>query len=425
MMSSTNNTTLPEYTKPSLDSIGLVAGLVIFYVVVAACAISSNVTILIAIVRRLVPRNTVNVFFSSLAASDLLMTVLSFLDCIAYLNGSWEFGEGICKIQSLFLEVCFTASTFTLVAVSCERYLLICKPRMRRRTLRNIYLVLCGVWVAAFVITSPLLHGYIVYDDVDHEARTRESVCANKGLSAQHTLVYYSTYSTITYLIPLLIMAFTHWRISESVRENELRGKSASAGKRYSDERMPVHYKPRRDEEKSTPDLSSAHNVAAAVSKGVEKSRSLPEIFIGLSLKIRSSSAEREKKKNDRRIKAVRMLFVVTVTFFCLWTPFIIMRVVVLAGGLINAYVYKFAEILILSSTAVNGFIYAYMSPPFRRAFKAILCCQQKSTIIQRYVGNTLSNSEETSRRLNCTIVTSPTHSVSKGGISLVSRVKL
>lgn len=423
MISSSNNTTTLGYTKPLLDSIGLVAGLVIFYVVVAGCAISSNITILIAIVRRLVPRNTVNVFFSSLAASDLLMTVLSFLDCIAYLKGSWEFGEGVCKIQSLFLEVCFTASTFTLVAVSCERYLLICKPRMRRRTLRNIYIVLCGVWVAAFVITSPLLHGYIVYDVVDHLKKTRESVCANKGLSPQHTLIYYSTYSTVTYLLPLIIMAFTHWRISESVRENELRHKSSTNGPRCSNERIPtVHYKPRRDEELSTPDLSSTSK--NAIVRDLEKSRSLPEIFIGLSLKIRSNSAEREQRKNDRRIKAVRMLFVVTVTFFVLWTPFIIMRIAVLAGHHINTYFYKFAEILILSSTAVNGFIYAYMSPPFRRAFKAILCCQQKSTIIQRYIGNTLSNSEETSRRLNCTVLTSPNPSVSKS-TSYAPRVKL
>jgi len=277
----------------------------------------------------------------------------------------------------------------------------------------------CGVWVASFVITSPLLHGYIVYEDINENAKTRELVCANKGLSAKHTLIYYSTYSAVTYLIPLIIMAITHWRISESVRKNDKRqiGSSAQIA-RLSDERLPsVHFRVKKEEESSVEESSS---IATIEKEETLKSRSLPEIIIGpiMQLRMRPTSAEREKKKNDRRIKAVRMLFVVTVAFFVLWTPFIIMRVVVLAGRIINSYVYTFAEILILSSTAVNGFIYAYMSPPFRRAFKAILCCQQKSTIIQRYAGNTLSNSEETSRRLNCTVLTSPNP-------SSISRVKV
>ena len=48
---------------------------------------------------------------------------------------------------------------------------------------------------------------------------------------------------------------------------------------------------------------------------------------------------------------------------------------------------------LILSSTAVNGFIYAYMSPPFRKAFKAILFCQNTDEIKGKYVAATVSNS--------------------------------
>ena len=60
----TANTTTTLFNSPTLDSVGLVVGLVIFYVMVSTCAIVSNITILIAIGRRLVPRNTVNVFFS-------------------------------------------------------------------------------------------------------------------------------------------------------------------------------------------------------------------------------------------------------------------------------------------------------------------------------------------------------------------------
>ena len=70
-------------------------------------------------------------------------------------------------------------------------------------------------------------------------------------------------------------------------------------------------------------------------------------IIIITQLKTKRSSVESLYKRNDRRIKAVRMLFVVTVSFFLLWTPFIIMRIVTLSGRRIDSYLYKFSEILV------------------------------------------------------------------------------
>ena len=63
-----------------------------------------------------------------------------------------------------------------------------------------------------------------------------------------------------------------------------------------------------------------------------------------------------------------------------------------------RTYIYKFSEVLILSSTAVNGFIYAYMSPPFRKAFKAILFCQNKGDLMRGCTHATISNSEDQRR---------------------------
>jgi len=332
----TSSVSQDVYDKPSLvDSLGLVGGLVSFYVLVEVCAVVSNVTILIAIVRRLVPRNTVNMFFSSLAVSDIILVVLSLLDCCAYLNGGWEFGEVTCKIQSLFLEVCFSASTLTLVAVSCERYLLICQPHMKRRRSR---------------------------------------------------LIYYSTYSIVVYLLPLFLMAFTHWRISETVRANNQRQKTYTRSSHmYTDAQGNNRLPSKEEGEEMVEDEDSVQHKCHKVLCGP---------MLQLKKKV-SSSADKENKRQERRMKVVRMLFVVTVTFAVLWTPFIILRVASLAGVEINEYIYKFAEILILSSTAVNGFIYAYMSPPFRKAFKAILFCQNKGDLMRGCTQATMSNSED------------------------------
>lgn len=407
-----NNSSSIFYDKPSLDSLGLVGGLVSFYVLVEVCAIVSNATILIAIIRRLVPRTTVNMFFSSLAVSDIIMVVLSLLDCCAYLNGGWEFGEITCKIQSLLLEVSFSASTLTLVAVSCERYLLICQPQMKRRTLRDIYHMLVIVWIIAFIITSPLLDGYIVYEDVDEDAKTRELICGNKGWSEKSRLIYYTTYSMVVYLIPLFLMGFTHWRITKSVRDNHQRQqKYLKSSHILSNTGTLTRYPSNEDEEEE------AHEVTEDEDEMV-KPHKCHKVLCGpmMQLKKKVCYFDRENKRQEKRMKVVRMLFVVTVSFALLWTPFIILRVVMLAGTYINHYVYKFTEVLILSSTAVNGFIYAYMSSPFRKAFKAILFCQNKGDVMRSCTG-TMSNSED-HRRMK----TSNISSESQGSTSFTKK---
>ena len=208
----TANVTTTLFNSPAIDSLSSAIGLMLFYVLVSICAIMSNITILVSIARHLVPQNTVNKFFASLAVSDLLMVVLSFLDCCAYLNGGWVFGEVTCKIQSHLLEISFSASTLTLVAVFCERYLLICCPHAvdRRRShhchsIRNVNYLIASVWILSFLVTSPLLHGYIVRAGIDYEDHTKELVCGNTGWLEEYRLVYYGTYSIVVYIVPLLL----------------------------------------------------------------------------------------------------------------------------------------------------------------------------------------------------------------------------
>ena len=115
-----------------------------------------------------------------------------------------------------------------------------------------------------------------------------------------------------------------------------------------------------------------------------------------MNTRIRTNTiADREVSRREKRVKAIRLLFVVTVTFFALWTPFVFMRLLRDAGVHINMYIYTFSEIIIFSSTAVNGFIYAFMSRPFRNAFKAILCCRTQQQTLSRDSAPSYSNSED------------------------------
>lgn len=394
-----NNNHNGSYSKLSAidgkESMGVAIGLIFFYTFVAILALLSNVIILVTVIKRYVSRNTVNTFLCSLATSDLFMVVFSLMDFAAYLKGTWIFGVWSCKIQSYILEISFTASTLTLVAVSVERYLLICRPYMKRRSIQSIYKILGFVWLIAFVLCSPLLVAYdVVPTDVTQDDGSPSMKCQNNwGLKGE--LLFYGIYSIFTYLIPFIVMAFAHWRISLSVKENNDRRASAQSTL-IKDKKASVCYTIREEASSTT----STEKAVEETENEKAMPSSLPKAFVksisGLNTRIRTNTiADREVSRREKRVKAIRLLFVVTITFFALWTPFVFLRLLRDAGVQINIYVYTFSEIIIFSSTAVNGFIYAFMSRPFLNAFKAILCCRSQQQNMSRDSGPSYSNSED------------------------------
>lgn len=374
------------------DNMSIIGGLVFFYTFVAFLALQSNILIIIIIIQRYVKRSTVNTFLLSLAVSDLLMVVLSLLDFVSFLSESgWLFGVELCKLQSFILEISFTASTLTLVAVSIERYLLICYPYMERRSIKVIYRILCLVWILSCLICTPLIDGYTVreYDGINK--------CFFDNWSKKNELIFYAVYSFVTYLIPLLAMAFAHWRIGLSVKVSN--GRRASAQSTLIKEKKSnVCYTIREEEPSSS--SSTEKTDETDLSCGETQSKGFSKAFLnsinGLSKRSRVSTANnRDMLRREKHLKAIRLLFVVTVTFFVLWTPFILMRLVREAGAHIHEYLYKFSEILIFSSTAVNGFIYAFINRSFRNAFKALLCCKSRREFISKDSAPSVSFSED------------------------------
>ena len=415
-----NSSTQPGYDVINSDAMNLVSVLIVLYILVALLAISSNIIILFSVIFRYVSRNTVNIFLCSLAASDLTMVLLSMLDFASFVIGSWVFGEGVCKFQSYMLEISFTASTLTLVAVSVERYLLICRPYTKRRSTRSIYKILIGIWVLAAIICSPLLHGYAVTSETDKKTGNVEKICHNYNWGKKGEFGFYVAYSIITYLCPLVVMSFAHWRISVSVKENNDR--RASAQSTLIKEKKPSVCYTIREEPSSTTSTERTAIEEIEPEQKQQQQNGFPKAFLksinGLSNRTRSTTAAVDLTRREKRMNAIRLLFVVTVIFFALWTPFVLMRLIRDAGVEIYDVAYKLSEIIIFSSTAVNGIIYAFMSRPFRNAFKAILCCKTRRELVSRDSGPSMSLSEDNrlSNRANNSRGSSVSYNIERNG---------
>jgi len=158
-------------------------------------------------------RTVMNFFIVSLALSDILMAVLCIpLTFIANLViNSWPFGETMCPIVSFFQVVTVFMSSFTLVAISLDRYWAIVHPLRSKMTKRQGFFVISLIWLLSVAIPIPTavksrVHQYINDSNAPYFC---EEIWEN--ITAQS--VYNVLLLLFQYFIPLGILIFTYGRI--------------------------------------------------------------------------------------------------------------------------------------------------------------------------------------------------------------------
>ena len=116
-------------------------------------------------------------FIASLASADLLFTLLSIFDLLAFIrDGNWFGGNLICKAQSFLIESCYTVSIFTLIAISRERLRAVSSPLLAHvEGSAERKLILVGIWVIGILTCTPLLYAYHIVEDKE----TGKSKCLN------------------------------------------------------------------------------------------------------------------------------------------------------------------------------------------------------------------------------------------------------
>lgn len=375
-----NNGTLVAVEEGSLT---ITVAFLTFYVVVLTCAIIGNSLVLLTVYRYPFMRTVVNLFLANLATSDLLFAIISVFDTVAFMKSGWFSGEGSCKVQSYLIEVFYTCSILTLVAVSCERYLAICRPHLRSRTRKQTMITIAIAWATSIGFCSVLLYAYRI------RVQDGAPVCENLQWSISDRQIFYTIHSVLVYLIPLTIMIWAHHRISKIIAGHKVPGENLVS-------------KTIQEKEVSKSECKAEIQCDISKSQSEDKQVQFTSPKESAGTKLRRALSRRKtgsKYKSIRsRKKVIKILITVTVTFFILWTPFIVTRLVLYYDLPVHVYIWKGTQLLILSSTAVNGLIYALMSPQFRRCFKSMLPCfprvdgQNENTSRAREL-NSLSNS--------------------------------
>ncbi|KAK0154791.1 Galanin receptor type 2 [Merluccius polli] len=152
--------------------------------------------------------NTTNLFILNLSVADFFFIIfcVPFQATIYSLEG-WVFGSFMCKAVHFFINLTMYASSFTLAAVSVDRYLAIRYP-LRSRELRtpcNAVVAMAVIWALSLVFAGPYLS---YYDLVDYDNST---VCI-PGWEARHRKVLDTCTFAFGYVAPVLIVSLSYTR---------------------------------------------------------------------------------------------------------------------------------------------------------------------------------------------------------------------
>lgn len=158
-------------------------------------------------------RTVMNFFIVSLALSDILMAVI----CIPFtfianlVINSWPFGYMLCPVVTFLQVVTVFMSSFTLVAISLDRYSAIVHPLKPKMTKQQAFIVISAIWIFSIAIPIPTAVKSKVHQYVnDSEA---PYFCEEIWENVVEQSVYNAALLLVQYFIPLMILVFTYGRI--------------------------------------------------------------------------------------------------------------------------------------------------------------------------------------------------------------------
>ena len=266
--------------------------------------------------------------------------------CIICINSLFSaLFSSTAQIYQYSIHVTAYVSVYTLVLMSLDRYLAVVHPirSMTLRSQRNVCLAIGAACVAICTGNAPILLEFVVIP-YPYGAETR-SVCALDGImeNVERGRVFYGCFFAFGYAVPLSLVCVLYG----SMIRRLLKGNAATGG-----------------------GGGGGDGATSAASRAAGKS-------VGQS---RSAAAE-HSRRSKRRV--TRMVIVTTVTFAACWLPFQVLLLLQFFGATVGDDESNFfivlkivANCLAYTNSCVNPILYAFLSEPFRKSFRRLLCCR-------------------------------------------------
>ena len=294
--------------------------LIVVYSLAFLCGAIGNLLVMIVVLRHKHMRTVTNTFLVNLAAGDLIVVVVCFPFSLApYIYRQWIYGNVMCKLTPFIQGTSVCVSVLTLLSISFDRFLAIYQPLKARLIFsrKRVKILLFSIWLVSMLTTAPLL--YVNGIEITNVAGlTTVTTCEENWRSVHTKQVYNIIIFTLLYAIPLTCMVLTYLRVARTLWH-------------HNDDLFKLSTNHRRQEQLQT-------------------------MLMG-------------------RRRILRMLIVLVSFFAVSWIPYHTINIYLDFNqnhphiGTLALYVYPIAQLVALSSSAVNPIFYCFLSKSFRDAF--------------------------------------------------------
>ena len=207
---------------PKMDSTGETIAIASSMVVTFLVALLGNSVVIYVILRVRSMQTATNLLLVNLSVADLVIAILNlpFKTVSTYMLYYWPFGNPMCKLSAFCHIMIFFVSISSLMAIACERYAVICKPRSLNRingTTYRIKHVVIVTWIAGVAGASPMLKFFETTSSVCPDGRGICEFCASTGWTIDALKVYSVVVLFSFFLFPLLVMSFAYINVGRTV----------------------------------------------------------------------------------------------------------------------------------------------------------------------------------------------------------------
>ncbi|XP_028833325.1 histamine H3 receptor-like isoform X2 [Denticeps clupeoides] len=299
-------------------------------------------------------RKQSNYFFLNLAISDFLVGAFCIPVYIPYIvSGRWMLGRALCKLWLVMDYLLCSASVFSIVLISYDRFLSVTRAvsyRARQGRATGAIVKMVAVWILAFLLYGPAI---LLWDLAAGHSRVPADEC------------FAEFYYTCIYL---------NIRRRRLDTRDQRPGPEASGTVRGS--RFSSFFTPGATILKKK---NKMHTTSDEDEKGsLDSQMSSPPQ--GRTDSITVGGAQRSRLNRDRKI--AKSLAVIVCVFAVCWAPYTLLMIIRAAcrGHCVQHHWYEVSFWLLWLNSAINPFLYPVCHSSFRRAFTRILCPKRRFT---------------------------------------------
>ena len=193
------------------------------YLTAMLVSLVGNVLVMLVIVCNRFMHKSTNYFILNLGVCDLaIVASCMWVQIVVGESKEWTLGGLFCKVNSFMQMVSILASVFTLVAISCDRFVAVMYPLRAHLSNRSTFVCIVSIWALSALIALPAFY-YRSYSEQhwsDHVQRTcddaswpitlvtNELGCVVR-VSRVSKRVYFTAVVLFLFFLPMLVLLLT------------------------------------------------------------------------------------------------------------------------------------------------------------------------------------------------------------------------